>query len=84
MKILVQDSARNVYFDGVGWNENAALAMAFESVSQAETFCQKHKLSTALILVKSNDGAHDVSYPVGVRNALLMSKPPTVRINSLY
>jgi hypothetical protein len=84
MRILVQDPARKVYFDGYEWNENAARAKAFESVAQAESFCQKHALSTALIVVKFKDAMHDVSYPVGNYNALLVSKPPTTRISRLY
>jgi hypothetical protein len=75
MRILVQDAVRDVYFDGVDWNEN---------VAQAETCCHEHELFTALIVVKSNDGRHDISYPVGDRNALLVSKPATTEIKSLY
>jgi hypothetical protein len=84
MRILVQDSARKVYFDGVDWNVSAADAKDFESVTQAEAFCQEHQLFTALIVVKSKDGSHDVSYPVGDRNAVMVSRPPTTRIKSLY
>ena len=83
MRILVQNAATKVYFDGVDWNEDPALAMEFESVAQAETFCQQHALSNALIVVKSKDDSHDISYPVGVRHALLVSKPATTRIRSL-
>jgi hypothetical protein len=84
MRILVQDAVRNVYFDGVDWNENAAQAKDFENVAQAETFCQEHELSTALIVVKSKDGRHDIRYPVGDRHALLVSKPATTEIRRLY
>jgi hypothetical protein len=84
MRILVQDAARKVYFNGVDWGESATDAQDFESVAQAETFCQKHELSAVLIVVKSKDGRHDVSYPVGDRNALLVSKPATTEIRSLY
>src|SRR5580658_1209233 len=77
MRILVQDAVRKVFFDGSDWNENAARAKEFESVAQAESFCQQQELSSALIVVKSKDDNHDISYPVGVRNALLVSKPPT-------
>jgi hypothetical protein len=84
MRILVQDSLRKVYFDGADWDESAAKAKNFENVTQAEAFCQEHELSTALIVVKFNDGSHDVSYPVGNRNALMVSKPATTRIKSLY
>jgi hypothetical protein len=83
MRILLQDAVRKVYFDGADWNENAAQAKQFESVGQAETFCQQHALSNALIVVKSKDDCHDISYPVGVRNALLVSRPATTRIKSL-
>jgi hypothetical protein len=72
-----------VFFDGEDWNENAGHAKEFESVAQAESFCQQHELSSALIVVKSKDDSHDISYPVGVRHALLVSKPPTTRIRSL-
>jgi len=82
MRILVQDSARKVYFDGLGWNEDAAQAKAFENVAQAEAFCREHALFTAMILVESNDHNHDVRYPVGGRNALLVSKA-TTRIKSI-
>ncbi len=84
MRILVQNAVRRAYFDGLDWNENVANAKDFESVAQAETFCQEHNLSTALIVVKSKDGSHDISYPMGDRNALLVSKPPTTRIRNLY
>jgi hypothetical protein len=83
MRILVQDAVRKVFFDGADWNENPAQAKEFESVAHAESFCQKQELSSALIVVKSKDDSHDISYPVGVRNALLVSKPPTTRIRSL-
>jgi hypothetical protein len=84
MRILVQDSARKVYFDGFDWNENVANAKAFESVAQAEAFCLQHELSTALIVVMFNDASHDVSYPVGDYNALLVSKPPATKFRRLY
>jgi hypothetical protein len=83
MRILVQDAARDVYFDGVDWNENAAQAKDFENVAQAETFCQEHELSAALIVVKSKDGRHDISYPVGGRHALRVSKSAATEIRSL-
>ena len=84
MRILVQDAARNVFFDGVDWIENALRAKDFGNVAEAETFCQEHELSAVLIVVKSKDGLHDVSYPVGGHNALLVSKPATTKIKSLY
>ena len=83
MRILVQDAARSVYFDGVDWNEDAGQAQEFESVAQAESFCRAHELSAVLIVVKSKDGRHDISYPVGGRNAVLVSRPATTRVQSL-
>jgi hypothetical protein len=83
MRILVQDAVRRVFFDGKNWNENAARAKQFESVTQAESFCQRHELSSALIVVKSKDDNHDISYPVGVRHALSVSKPATTQIQRL-
>jgi hypothetical protein len=83
MRILVQDAARKVYFDGVDWNDDASQAKEFESVAHAESFCQQQALSDVLIVVKSKDDSHDISYPVGVRNALLVSKPATTRIKRL-
>jgi len=83
MRILVQNAVRSVYFDGVDWNEDAAEAIDFGSVVQAESFCREHELSAVLIVVKSKDGQHDISYPVGGRNVLLVSQPATTRIKSL-
>jgi len=83
MRILVQDAVRKMFYDGADWNENPAQAKEFESVAQAESFCQRHELSSALVVVKSKDASHDISYPVGVRNALLVSKPATTRIRSI-
>ena len=83
MRILVQDAARSVYFDGVDWNEDAAQAKEFENVAQAESFCQEHELSSVLIVVKSKDGRNDISYPVGGHNAVLVSKPTTTEVKSL-
>jgi hypothetical protein len=83
MRIVVQDSVRKAYFDGTHWSEDPTQAKEFESVAQAEIFCQERGLSTALIVVKSNDENLDVSYQVGVRNALLVSKPATTRIKSI-
>ncbi len=83
MRILVQDAGRNVYFDGVDWNEDVAEAIDFGSVAQAESFCREHELSKVLIVVKSKDGLHDIRYPVGGRNAVLVSKPATTKIKSL-
>jgi hypothetical protein len=83
MRILVQNEFSNVYFDGVDWIENPGQAMDFGSVADAESFCQEHDLSCALIVVKSKDGCHDVSYPVGDHNALLVSKRPSTEVKSL-
>ena len=83
MRILVRDAGSNDYFDGVDWNENAAQAKDFESVAQAETYCHEHELSTALIVVKSKDGRHDICYPVGGRHALLVSKSAATEIRRL-
>ena len=84
MRILIQDPAGKGYFDGIAWDGDVEQAREFESVAQAETFCQEHELSTALIVVKSKDGCHDISYPVGDHNALLVSKPASTEIKSLY
>jgi hypothetical protein len=83
MRILVQNAASQVYFDGVDWTENAGKAKDFGSVSDAESFCQEHEFSTVLIVVKSKDGCHDVSYPVGDHNAVLVSKRATTEVKSL-
>ncbi len=83
MRILVQDAVRRVFFDGVNWNNDAALAREFESVTQAESFCEQHQLSTALIVVKSQDERRDISYPVGVRHAVLVSRPAGTQIRRL-
>lgn len=83
MRILVQNAVRKAYFDGVDWNDDATQARDFESVARAEAFCQQHELFTALIVVKSKDDSHDIRYPVGLGNALLVSKPPTTRIASI-
>jgi hypothetical protein len=83
MRILVQNAVSNVYFDGVDWIEDAGQAKDFGSVSDAESFCQEQELSTVLIVVKSKDGCHDVSYPVGDHNAVLVSKRPSTEVRSL-
>jgi hypothetical protein len=84
MRILVQDSATKAFFDGGGWLTDAKRAKTFESVAQAEAVCREHGFLGALVVVKSKDAACDVSYPVGARDALVVSKPPTTRIKSLY
>jgi hypothetical protein len=83
MRILIQDPVGKKYFDGIAWNGNVEEAREFESVAQAETFCQEHKVTRALIVVKFKDPTQDIRYPIGARNALLVSKPPTTRISSL-
>ncbi len=83
MRILVQNAIGNVYFDGADWIQNAGQAMDFGSVADAESFCQEHELSSVLIVVKSKDGCHDVSYPVGDHNAVLVSKRATTEVRSL-
>jgi len=84
MRILVQDSATKVYFDGAEWTAQAEHAKSFENVAQAELFCQEHQFSGALIVVKFKDASRDVSYPVGGRHAVMVSRPATTRIKSLY
>lgn len=83
MRILVQDSAGKGYFDGVNWNQNVSDAITFDSVAHAENFCRTHDLTDALIVVKAKDDSHDISYPVGGRNALLVSKPATTMIKRI-
>ncbi|HUD48501.1 MAG TPA: hypothetical protein VMR33_16830 [Candidatus Baltobacteraceae bacterium] len=84
MRILIQDPASQAFFDGAGWDEDIERAKSFESVTQAEAICRKHNFCSALIVVKFDDVNQDVSYPVGDRGALLVSKPATQRIKSLY
>ena len=83
MRILIQDPASKGYFDGAAWNSNMEQARVFESVAQAETYCKTQNVTPALIVVKFNDASQDICYPVGPRNALLVSKPPTTKIKSL-
>ncbi|HEY3863990.1 MAG TPA: hypothetical protein VGO59_19110 [Verrucomicrobiae bacterium] len=83
MQILVRNAAKEIYFDGVDWNENAAQAKKFESVDQAESFCRAHGLSSALIVVKSKNDSHEVCYPAG-GNARLVSRPATTLIKSIH
>jgi len=83
MRILIQDPVSKGYFDGISWNGDAELGMEFESVAQAETFCQQRNVIRALIVVKFKDPAQDIRYPIGPRDALLVSRPPTTRIRSL-
>jgi hypothetical protein len=83
MRILIQDPVGKGYFDGVAWGGGAEQAREFESVAQAETFCQQQHVTRALIVVKFNDSTQDIRYPIGAQDALLVSKPPTTRIRSL-
>ena len=84
MRILIQDPVEKGYFDGASsWDSGEAQAKEFESVAQAETFCQEQNITRALIVVKFNDPARDIRYPIGAEDALLVSKPPTTRIRSL-
>ncbi len=84
MRILVQEPASKAFFDGEEWNKDATVAKAFESVGVAEAFCRERGLFAALIVVESKDGQTDISYPVGVRSAVLVSKPQTTKIKSLF
>jgi hypothetical protein len=84
MRILVQDSATKFYFDGAEWTEHHDKAKTFESVAQAETFCNEQRLTGALIVVKFKDASRDISYPVGGRHSLMVSRPATTRIDRLY
>lgn len=83
MRILIQDPVGKGYYDGVGWGGTPDDAKKFESVAQAETFCQEAHVDRALIVVKFNDPSRDIRYPIGPRGALLVSQPPTTRIGSL-
>jgi hypothetical protein len=83
MRILIQDPVAKGYFDGAAWNGDIARAREFDSVAQAEAFCQGLNLTNALVVVKYNDSGQDIRYPVGAKDALLVSKPPTTRIRSL-
>ena len=83
MRILIQDPVGKGYFDGVTWSGGVERAREFESVAQAETFCQEQNVTRALIVVKFKDATQDICYPIGAQDALLVSKPPTTRIKSL-
>ncbi len=84
MRILVQDATSRAYFDGSGWGDDLERAMDFETVSQAEAYCKEQQFLGALIVVKFKDPSQDISYPVGPRDALMVSRPPTTKIRSLY
>jgi hypothetical protein len=84
MRILVQDPGSKAFFDGTRWDEDLERAKTFESVTQAEAVCREHQFSSALIVVKFQDAHQDISYPVGARGALLVSKPHTTSIKRLY
>ena len=83
MRILIQDPVGEGYFDGLTWEAGADQAREFESVAQAERFCRDRKVTQAFIVVKFKDPTQDIRYPIGARDALLVSKPPTTRIRSL-
>jgi hypothetical protein len=83
MRILIQDPVGKGYFDGITWGSDVDDAREFESVAQAESFCHEENVTRALIVVKFNDPAQDIRYPIGPHDALLVSKPPTTRIRSL-
>jgi len=84
MRILVQDPTSKAFFDGTGWDHDLEKAKTFENVAQAETLCEDYQFSSALIVVKFENPNNDFSYPVGARSALLVSKPQTTKIKSLY
>ena len=83
MRILIQDPVGKGYYDGSAWDSALERAREFESVAQAETFCHEQNVTRALIVVKFNDPNQDIRYPIGPRDALMVSKPPTTRIRSL-
>ena len=84
MRIMVQDSGSRTFFDGVNWAQDARQAKTFDSVAQAEMFCQHQNLHDALVIVRMNGSeSDDLCYPVGKRSALLVSKG-TTRIKSLF
>jgi hypothetical protein len=83
MRILIQDPVGKGYFDGATWNGKAEQGREFESVAQAEAFCQERNVTRALIVVKFKDASQDIRYPIGAQDALLVSRPPTTRIKSL-
>jgi len=83
MRTLIQDPVGKGYYDGIAWDSALERAREFESVAQAETFCHEQNVTRALIVVKFNDPNQDIRYPIGPRDALMVSKPPTTRIRSL-
>jgi len=83
MRIVIQNPVGQGYFDGLAWEAGLEQAQEFESVAQAERFCRDRKITQALIVVKFKDPTQDIRYPIGARDALLVSNPPTTRIRSL-
>jgi hypothetical protein len=83
MRILIQDPVGKGFFDGAAWNEDMNQAREFESIAQAEAFCLGQNITHAEIVVKYNDPVQEVRFPIGPRDALVVSKPPTTRIRSL-
>lgn len=84
MRILVQDPTSKAFFNGAEWDHDLEKAKTFENVAQAEALCEEYQFSSALIVVKFDNPVNDFSYPVGARSALLVSKPQTTKIKSLY
>ncbi|HEX4120594.1 MAG TPA: hypothetical protein VH619_08265 [Verrucomicrobiae bacterium] len=80
----MQDPTSKAFFDGSGWDHELERARTFDNVAQAEALCEEYQFSSALIVVKFDNPNHDFSYPVGARGALLVSKPQTTKIKSLY
>lgn len=81
MRILLQNPAGKGYYDGSSWTAVEDCAQEFETVAQAEQFCQHQQVTKAFIVVKFNDPAQDIRYPIGPQGALLVSRPPTTRIS---
>jgi hypothetical protein len=83
MRIVIQDQVGKGYFDGATWGADSEQARSFETVAQAEAFCEDRNVTHAFIVVKFNDPAQDIRFPIGERDALLVSRPPTTRIRRL-
>ncbi len=84
MRIVIQDSAGKAYLNGQAWTAEADQAQEFETVAQAETYCREQNVRQAMIVLKFSDATReDIRYPIGPRDALLVSRPPTTKIRSL-
>ena len=71
MRIVIQDSSGESYFDGDSWTPDIVKAMDFESTTVAERFCLERKLAGAVIVVKFiNPEVGDIRFPAGARDAL--------------